>query len=276
MRMWAGCVHLEFGVPIWAPGISRNSCIIYVLEASPEYDELYPRCRNMHIPAALLEKRVRSRICLFWDVECRPLRARPRTPCAGAENGSELKGYSRLHFWGHEITADARDLAHPRGRPGLRIPTIRQSRQAALVGSGGVRNGVPKQGISPCPECATPPIYPLNSRVQGGTMRTPRPDVVSSLCHPGLANSKGKWGGWHIRDMVIFPVSAPHYAPPRIPQVLLGDFAGLWGSAALADPLDAPNHVHPLLFRAPKNAILNNLLIQSRFRLPHRGSGAAP
>ena len=165
MRMWAGCVHLEFGVPIWAPGISRNSCIIYVLEASPEYDELYPRCRNMHIPAALLEKRVRSSICLFWDVECRPLRARPRTPCAGAENGSELKGYSRLHFWGHEITADARDLAHPRGRPGVRIPTIRQSRQAALLGSGGVRNGVPKQGISPCPECATPPIYPLNSRV---------------------------------------------------------------------------------------------------------------
>ena len=56
------------------------------------------------------------------------------------------------------------------------------------------------------------------------------------MCHSRLANSKGKWGGWHIRDMVRFLVSAPHYAPPRIPKVLLGDFAGLWGSAALADP----------------------------------------
>ena len=50
-------------------------------------------------PPALNGKWKATRNCrLRGSAERRPLRARPRNPCAGTGNGSELKDFPRLHF----------------------------------------------------------------------------------------------------------------------------------------------------------------------------------
>ena len=36
VRMWAGCVHVEFGVPIWSPGIHRKRVISAVVRSPPK------------------------------------------------------------------------------------------------------------------------------------------------------------------------------------------------------------------------------------------------